>query len=123
MSGLTMSRPLTFMEQLLMIILTNHIMNNKQFLAELSKRCNLSVTETEKNAEALINVMESIWHDGDSVNLSGFGLLGVRKKKERVSVSPSTGVKMLVPPKLVLTYKPSLVLKEKVNTKNYGEEV
>jgi DNA-binding protein HU-beta len=47
----------------------------------------------------------------------------VRKKKERVSVSPSTGVKMLVPPKLVLTYKPSLVLKEKVNTKNYGEEV
>lgn len=111
------------MEQLLMIILTNHIMNNKQFLAELSKRCNLSVTETEKNTEALINVMESIWHDGDSVNLSGFGLLGVRKKKERVSVSPSTGVKMLVPPKLVLTYKPSPVLKDKVNSKNYGEEV
>ena len=40
--------------------------------------------------------------------------LEVKKKNERVSVNPTTGIRMLVPPKLVLTYKPSSLLKEKL---------
>ena len=62
----------------------------------------------------LLGVMEEIWQDGDSVSLSGFGVLEVKKKNERVSVNPTTGKRMLVPPKLVLTYKPSSLLKDKL---------
>ncbi len=89
-------------------------MNNKQFLTELSGKCQMSADSAARQVENLIGVMEKLWQDGDSVSLSGFGVLEVKKKNERVSVNPSTGVRMLVPPKLVLTYKPSSLLKEKL---------
>ena len=42
------------------------------------------------------------------------------KKMERIMVNPSTGQRMLVPPKLVLTFKPNVSWKERV--KNGGAE-
>ena len=89
-------------------------MNNKQFLTELSGKCQMSAEQAAQQIQTLIGVMENHWQNGDSVSLSGFGVLEVKKKNERVSVNPTTGVRMLVPPKLVLTYKPSSILKEKL---------
>lgn len=89
-------------------------MNNKQFLTELSGKCGISADDAAGQVQTLIGVMENLWHNGDSVSLSGFGVLEVKKKNERVSVNPTTGVRMLVPPKLVLTYKPSSLLKDKL---------
>ena len=94
--------------------LTITYMNNKQFLSELSDKCQMGADQSARQVEVLLGVMEKIWQDGDSVSLSGFGVLEVKKKNERVSVNPTTGVRMLVPPKLVLTYKPSSFLKEKL---------
>ena len=42
----------------------------------------------------------------DSVQLAGLGTFEVRKKMERIIVNPGTGQRMLVPPKLVLGFKP-----------------
>lgn len=89
-------------------------MNNKQFLTELSGKSQMSAESAAEQVQTLIGVMEKLWQNGDSVSLSGFGVLEVKKKNERVSVNPTTGVRMLVPPKLVLTYKPSSILKEKL---------
>jgi len=89
-------------------------MNNKQFLTELSGKCQISAEQAALQIQTLVGVMENLWQNGDSVSLSGFGVLEVKKKNERVSVNPTTGVRMLVPPKLVLTYKPSSILKEKL---------
>lgn len=89
-------------------------MNNKQFLTELSGKCQMSPEKTANQVKALIEVMENLWSNGDSISLSGFGVLEVKKKNERISVNPTTGVRMLIPPKLVLTYKPSSLLKEKL---------
>jgi len=38
----------------------------------------------------------------------------VKKKMERVVVNPATKQRKLIPPKLVLAFKPSTVLKEKM---------
>jgi len=89
-------------------------MNNKQFLTELSGKCQMSAESAAQQVQTLIEVMEDLWSKGDSVSLSGFGVLEVKKKNERVSVNPTTGIRMLVPPKLVLTYKPSSILKDKL---------
>ena len=89
-------------------------MNNKQFLAELSGKSQMSAESAAQQVQILLGVMEDLWHNGDSVSLSGFGVLEVKKKNERISVNPATGVRMLIPPKLALTYKPSSILKEKL---------
>ena len=50
--------------------------------------------------------------DGNTISLQGFGTFEVKKKLERISVNPVTQQRMLIPPKLVLAYKPSVTLKE-----------
>lgn len=97
-------------------------MNNKKFLEELSNRCGISVKEAQDLSQGLLDIMQRQWQDGDVVNITGFGAFGVRKKNERISVNPSTGVRMLIPPKLAVTFKPSSVLKDKLNGKG-GDEV
>ena len=46
-------------------------------------------------------------------HLEGFGSFEVKKKAERISINPASKQRMLVPPKLVLSYKPSNTLKDK----------
>jgi DNA-binding protein HU-beta/integration host factor subunit alpha len=60
------------------------------------------------------------FQEGDSVLIPTFGTFEVKKKLERVMVNPSTGLRMLVPPKLVLNFKPNISWKERV--KNGGAE-
>lgn len=90
-------------------------MNHKEFLTALSGKCGLTVEEADRQVGILLSVMKKTWSEGDSVSISGFGVLEVRKKKERVSVNPSNGQRMLIPPKLTLNYKPSALLKDKIN--------
>ncbi len=89
-------------------------MNNKHFLTQLSGKCSIDENKAAEQVQTLINVLRQIWHEGDAVSLSGFGVFEVKKKNERISVNPTTGVRMLVPPKLALTFKPSSILKEKL---------
>ena len=52
------------------------------------------------------------FEDGESVQLSNFGTFEVKKRLERIVVNPSTQQRMLVPPKLVLSFKPVTAIKE-----------
>lgn len=88
-------------------------MNNKEFTSELSKRLGYTVKNTSELIASLLADMTKQLEDGNSIAIQGFGTFEVKKKAERISVSPTTKQRMLVPPKLVLTYKPSTSLKDK----------
>lgn len=63
--------------------------------------------------DAFISELAERLDDDTTLNVQGFGSFEVKKKLERVVVNPTTKQKMLVPPKLVLAFKPSPALKEK----------
>ncbi len=88
-------------------------MNNKDFTSELSKRLGYTLKDTSELISSLLSGMTQQLEDGNAVAIQGFGTFEVRKKAERISVNPATKQRMLVPPKLVLTYRPSTLLKEK----------
>ena len=88
-------------------------MNNKEFISELSKRMGYSNKDATQFVSSVLNVMSQELQDGKSVVIQGFGSFDVKKKLERISVNPVTRQRMLIPPKLVLPYKPSITLKEK----------
>lgn len=88
-------------------------MNNREFLSELSKRTAVQGKVTDQAVKDLIEAITARLCDGDIVSVSGFGTFEVKKKMERVSVNPKTGKRMLVPPKLTVSYRPSLLLKER----------
>ena len=88
-------------------------MNNKDFTSELSKRLGYTLKDTSELISSVLSGMTQQLEEGNVVAIQGFGTFEVRKKAERISVSPTTKQRMLVPPKLVLTYRPSTLLKEK----------
>ena len=88
-------------------------MNNKEFILERSKKTGYSSKDVTQYVSSLLNIMSQELQDGNSVSIQGFGTFDVKKKMERISVNPVTHQRMLIPPKLVLSYKPSVTLKEK----------
>lgn len=91
-------------------------MNNKEFIAELSKKLGYTNKDTTQFVSSVISVMTQELQEGNSIAIQGFGTFEVKKKMERVSVNPVTQKRMLIPPKLVLSFKPSAVLKDKFKT-------
>ena len=94
-------------------------MNNKEFIAELALRSGYTQADAQKLVNALIEGMGDSFEAGENVSLTGFGTFEVKKRMERIVVNPSTGSRMLVPPKLVLGFKPNASIKEKL--KNGGD--
>ena len=82
-------------------------MNNKEFISELSRRTGYTATSTQKMVDTVIEALGDAFQDGQAVAIDGFGTFEVRKKMERIMVNPATQQRMLVPPKLVLTFKPA----------------
>ena len=88
-------------------------MNNKEFISELSQRLNYNNKETTRLVSSLLSIMTQELQDVNTIAIQGFGSFEVKKKLERISVNPVTQQRLLIPPKLVLTFKPSISLKEK----------
>ncbi|MCH5307392.1 MAG: HU family DNA-binding protein [Prevotella sp.] len=82
-------------------------MNNKEFIAELAERTGYTAKDSQKLASNLINAMADAFQEDNAVMVPNFGVFETKKKMERIMVNPSTGQRMLVPPKLVLNFKPN----------------
>ena len=79
----------------------------------MSRRLGYTLKDTSELMSSLLSDMTQQLEDGNVIAIQGFGTFEVKKKAERISVSPTSKQRMLVPPKLVLTYRPSTLLKEK----------
>lgn len=95
-------------------------MNNKLFIAELAKRMGYTAQDTQKMMYQVVDAMADTFQEGNTVAIQNFGSFEVKKKLERIMVNPTTGQRMLVPPKLTLGFKISPTWKEKL--KNGGPE-
>jgi integration host factor subunit alpha len=51
------------------------------------------------------------------VKISGFGKFEVKKKSERRGRNPQTGAEMMIDPRKIVTFKPSTILKARMNGK------
>jgi DNA-binding protein HU-beta len=91
-------------------------MNNKDFIAELSQRLGYTIDDTQSMVSNVIDAMGINFQQSEPVAVQGFGTFEIKKKLERIVVNPSTQQRMLVPPKLVLSFKPSATLKEKIKS-------
>ena len=94
-------------------------MNKQELVANVAEQASLTKKDAEKAVNAVFETVKSALAEGDKIQLIGFGTFEVKKRMERVVVNPSTGLRMLVPPKLVLAFKPNASVKEKL--KNGGE--
>jgi DNA-binding protein HU-beta len=88
-------------------------LNNKEFISNLSRKFGYNTKDTTRLVSFVLSAITQELQEGNTITIQGFGAFEVKKKLERISINPTTHQRMLIPPKLVLTYKPSSALKEK----------
>ena len=88
-------------------------MNNKEFTSELAERLGYTIKDTSELINSLLASMTQELEEGNMITVKWFGSFEVKKKAERISINPASKQRMLVPPKLVLSYRPSNTLKDK----------
>ena len=88
-------------------------MNNKEFTSELAERLGYTIKDTSELINSLLASMTQELEEGNMIAVQGFGSFEVKKKAERISINPASKQRMLVPPKLELSYRPSNTLKDK----------
>lgn len=89
-------------------------MNHKELIANMAIKMNAPSSLVANLLEATIGVFSEQLADEKSFGFQSFGSFEVRKKEERLSVHPSTQIRTLVPPKLVVNFKQSNILKDKL---------
>ena len=89
-------------------------MNNKKLVETVAQNIGRTPEDVSKLLEGLAGVLRSKCSEMDSVFVPSFGTFEPKKRDERVMVHPRNGKRMLVPPKIVLNFKVSNVLKSKL---------
>lgn len=92
-------------------------MDNKRFNEELSSRLDVSLATVNLLIESLSKEIGKAATELDSVVVPGFGVFEPKLREERVALHPASGKRLLVPPRIFLSFKQSPVLKQKINGK------
>ena len=79
------------------------------------QKIGLSRTESSKLVEAVLDEICDAVARGENVKLSSFGSFIVRDKGERIGRNPKTGVEVPIEPRRVMVFKPSNVMKARIN--------
>ena len=89
-------------------------MNTAELTSLLAQKLLLSKTEAAQQLENTVSIITAELLKNNYVSFNNFGILEVKKREERISVNPLSGQRMLVPPKLVVKFKMSNSLKDKL---------
>ena len=95
-----------------MLIFNCYKVEHKELVKKLQQRLDKSREEVEAMLDTFCDAVQI-----DSIMIQGLGTFEARKKMERISVNPVTGKRMLVPPKVVLVFKPNTAIKNQLKTR------
>ena len=86
------------------------------------QRVGLSRTVSAELVQSVLDEICDAAERGETVKLSGFGSFVVRSKGKRIGRNPKTGVEVPILPRRVMVFKPSNVLKAKINGRDGAKE-
>lgn len=96
-------------------------MNHKELIASMASKMNAPKSLVADLLEKTVVTCTELLVDEKIIGFQSFGNFEVRKKEERLSVHPSTRVRTLIPPKLVVNFKQSNILKDKLKNLPHHE--
>lgn len=89
-------------------------MDSKTIIDAISNDSSVNRDDIQSIINSFSQVLAERIIDLDVIVIPGFGQFEGRKRNERLTVHPASGERLMVPPKLVLNFRPSGVLKNKI---------
>lgn len=91
-------------------------MTKADIFEKVSGNLGLSKKESAKLVEAVFSLVKSTLESGENLKLSGFGSFIVKQKADRRGRNPQTGETITIEARRILTFKPSAVLRQAINS-------
>jgi integration host factor subunit beta len=86
-------------------------------ISKISKELDIPKQEAEVGVNLFFKAIKDALLRGEEIEVRGFGSFRFRQRTSRSGRNPRTGAPVKVPPKKVLYFKPSKLLKEMINKK------
>ncbi|MFU8819656.1 MAG: integration host factor subunit alpha [Desulfurivibrio sp.] len=75
----------------------------------------LTKAQAAEVVESFLEIAKNSLRRGDDLLLSGFGKFNVKQKQARRGRNPQTGDELILGPRKVITFKPSGILRKRIN--------
>ncbi|WP_096702948.1 integration host factor subunit alpha [Magnetospirillum sp. 15-1] len=95
--------------------MTDKTITRAQLSEAVYQEVGLSRNESADLLEAVLDEISGALARGDAVKISSFGSFSVRSKGQRIGRNPKTGEEVPITPRRVLVFRPSQLLKKKIN--------
>jgi integration host factor subunit beta len=83
---------------------------------KIAREMDIPKQEAEEGVNLFFHSIKEAILRGEEIEIRGFGSFRFRKRTSRAGRNPRTGEPVKVPPKKVLYFKPSKLLKEMLNS-------
>lgn len=91
-------------------------MTKAEIVEAIYRKMGITKREAADLVDSFFELVREQLEDGESIKLSGFGNFDIRQKRSRRGRNPKTGEEIEITARKVLTFKPSQLLRQKVNT-------
>ena len=98
--------------------MTSSTLTRSDLSEAVYREIGLSRNESSDLVETILDRIAAALVDGDTVKISSFGTFAVREKGARMGRNPKTGEEVPIDPRRVLVFRPSHILKERVDSGN-----
>ncbi|MBF0381307.1 MAG: integration host factor subunit alpha [Magnetococcales bacterium] len=90
-------------------------MTKVEIVEIVRSKIGVSTKDAAVLVESLFEMIRVSLEKGEDVKLPGFGNFRIRNKRERIGRNPKTGATMPITARKIVTFKPSQILKDRVN--------
>jgi integration host factor subunit alpha len=85
---------------------------------KINSQMEISKKDSVDLVESVLSILKTTLGAGEKIKIAGFGNFEVKLKKNRRGRNPQTGETIIIDSRRVLTYKPSNLLKARINEQN-----
>ena len=98
-------------------------MNKSELIEALSQEINVPLREADSITNTILDAMTDALAAGDSIEIRGFGSFVVKEYGSYQGRNPKTGEEVPILPRKVLVFRPSQVMKTRINSKRKPGQV
>ena len=97
--------------------MSDNTITRAQLSEAVYQEVGLSRNESADLLESVLSMISDALAGGETVKISSFGSFSVRQKGQRIGRNPKTGEEVPILPRKVLVFRPSQVMKARINSK------
>ena len=97
--------------------MSNRTITRAQLSEAVYQEVGLSRNESADLLESVLGMITDALGRDETVKISSFGSFSVRSKGQRIGRNPKTGEEVPILPRKVLVFRPSQVMKARINSK------